>query len=87
VELIAGRPVEGAARIRADLRLHAKLAEERERAARRMPAREVEMDGELSVPVQVPDPRCVEEGGELGQAAAASLRSDRCELVPQVLRE
>jgi hypothetical protein len=87
VELIPGGPVEGAAGIRADLRLHAELTEERERPARGMSAREVEMNGELAVPAQVPDPCCVEEGGELGQAAAASLRSDRCELVPQVLRE
>jgi hypothetical protein len=87
VELISGGPVERAAWIGADLRLHAKLTEERERPARRMPAREVEMDGELAVSAQVPDPCCVEEGGELSQTAAASPRSDRCELVPQVLRE
>jgi hypothetical protein len=87
VELVAGGPVERAARIRAYLRLDPELTEERERPARRMAAREVEMDGELAAPAQVPDPGCMEEGGQLGQAAAASLWGDRRELVPQVLRE
>ena len=85
--MITGCPVEGAARIGADLRLHPELAEEREGSSRRVPAREVEVNGEFAVRSQMPDPRCVEEGRELGQAAAASLRSDRGELVPQVLRE
>jgi hypothetical protein len=52
-----------------------------------MPAREVEMDGKLAVPAQVPDPGGMEEGGQLGQATAASLWGDRSELVPEVLRE
>jgi len=52
-----------------------------------MPAREVEVDGELSVPTQVPDPGGVEEGGQLGEAATASPRGDRGKLVPQILRE
>ncbi len=87
MQLVAGRPVECSARIGADLRLHAELAEERERPARRMSAREVEVDGELTVPAQVPDPGCVEESGELGEAATASPRGDRGKLVPQILRE
>jgi hypothetical protein len=52
-----------------------------------MSACEVEVNGELTVPAQVPDPGGVEEGGELGEAATASPRGDRGELVPQVLRE
>ena len=75
------------ARIGADLRLYAELAEERERPSRRVPACEVEVDGELAVPAQVPDAGGVEEGGQLGEAATASPRGDRGELVPQILRE
>jgi hypothetical protein len=87
VELIPGRPVEATARIGADLRGNAEFTEQRERSARRMPTCEVEVNRELTVPAKMPDPGRVEEGRELGQAAAASLRSDRGELVPQVLRE
>jgi hypothetical protein len=87
VELVASGPVERSAGIGADLGLHAELTKEGERPARCMPAREVEVDGELTVPTQVPDPGGVEEGGELGEAATASPRGDRGKLVPQILRE
>ena len=63
------------------------LPQEREGPACGARAREVKVDGELTVPAQMPGTGGVEEGRQLRQAAAAPPRRDRGELVPQVLRE
>src|SRR5207244_4244963 len=76
VELVARRPVERAAAIGADLGGDAEPAQEREGAARRVAAGEVEMHGELAAAAQVPDAGGVEKRRELRETAAATAGRD-----------
>ena len=86
VKLVARRPVERAAAIRADLGAHIEVAEERKRAPRGRGARQIEMDRNRAA-AQVPRAGGVEESRQLGLAAAAPLRRDLRQLVAQLLRE
>ncbi len=61
VELIAGRVVERAPLVRADLRVDAERAQEAERAPSNRGAREIEMDVDAATPAQVHAARDVEE--------------------------
>ena len=49
--------------------------------------RQVEVEGELAATEEVHDARRVEQGGDLGEAVAATLGRDRCELRARVRDE
>ena len=87
VELVARRLVEGASGGRCGSR-SGRRSSRRSANARRAAAAldEVEVDGQLAVPAQMPRTGGVEERRELGEPAAAPPRRDRRQLVAQVAR-
>jgi len=87
VELVPGGALECVLPIRADLRVDARVAEERERAASDGGGDEVEMQRDLPAAAEV-DAACdVEEAGELGEAVAVRFRRDLGELLAEIVRE
>ena len=87
VELVAGRPVERAPAVGADLRVDPERAQQREGAARDAGGGEVEVESDLAAAAQVDRPGRVEERRDLREPAAASRRRDRGQLGAEVVRE
>ena len=81
MELVAGRAVESAARVGADLGLDAARAQQRERAAGDSRARNVEVDVDAAAAAEMRAAGDVEEAGELGEPVALVGRGDRRELL------
>jgi hypothetical protein len=85
VQLIARSLLERAPPVRPDLGGNVEVAKERECAARGRGAREIEMHRDLPAAAEVETPGYVEERRKLRQAVTIAPRSDRCQLVANVL--
>lgn len=87
VELVARAGLERAAAVRADLRGDAERPQQTEGPACNGRIGDVEVNGDLTSPSQVHASRGMEEPGQLRKPVALAPRSDRRELVPQILRQ
>ncbi len=87
VQLVARRTAERVLLVRADLRVDAERAQERERAPRDGGAHRSRWSVDLAAAAQVDAPGDVEEPRQLGEPVAVGLRRDRGELVAEILRK
>ncbi len=85
VQLVARWAVEGTASIGTDLRADLALLEQRERAASRRAAPEIEVQRPIATCPKVQAAGTVKKGGELGPLIARPTRSNSGELLPHVL--
>lgn len=87
MQLVPRRPVECPSPVRTDLRRNPERAEEAERATRHRRVGNVEVDRYFAAPLQVDAAGAVEQAGQLREPVALGPRSDRGELVPEIVRE
>ena len=87
VQLVARRPVERAAAVRADLRAHAEVAQQRERAPRGRRAREVEVHRDRRRRAGARHPTAWKSAESSASRQQRRVGRDRGELVAQVVRE
>jgi hypothetical protein len=87
VELVARAAFKGATPVGTNLRADSEDSEEAECAPRHRGIGHVQMDGHLTASFEV-DASCrMEEPRQLGESIALAARRNRCELVPEVLRQ
>ena len=87
VELVPRPALERATAVGSDLRSNAESPQQTEGPACNRRVGDVEVNGNLTSSLEVHAPGRVEEPGQLRESIALASRSDRRELVPQILRE